>query len=72
MPRPPAPYEFPDPSGRCWLLSLPDEVLAGIFTRLDRCSLTRSFRVCRFTLSVPSFFGLFCVLELVGLTGTVV
>lgn len=47
MPRQPAPYEVPDKEGRCWLLAMPEEVLANVFTRLDRCSLTRCYRVSR-------------------------
>ncbi|GFZ49682.1 hypothetical protein JCM24511_07084 [Saitozyma sp. JCM 24511] len=47
MPRQPAPYEVPDKEGRCWLLAMPEEVLANVFTRLDRCSLTRCYRLCK-------------------------
>jgi hypothetical protein len=45
MPLKVAPYEVPEPNGRAYLLELPDEILTGIFTRLDRVSLTRCYRV---------------------------
>ena len=48
------PYEVPDPKGTCHLLLLPDEILASIFTKLDRVSLTRCHRVCISTLSLPT------------------
>lgn len=41
----PAPYDTPDPSGRCWLVELPEEVLVKVFMGLDRVSLARSMRV---------------------------
>ncbi|KAK8849728.1 hypothetical protein IAR55_005063 [Kwoniella newhampshirensis] len=45
--REPYPYEKPDPDGTCWLLALPDELLERVFTRLDRVSLTRCYRLCK-------------------------
>ncbi|BEJ12414.1 hypothetical protein CspHIS471_0208740 [Cutaneotrichosporon sp. HIS471] len=47
MKRKPMPYETPDPSGRSWLTELPEEVLRGIFLRLDLGDLTRCFRLCK-------------------------
>lgn len=41
------PYETPDPSGRNWFAELPEEVLCGIFLRLDLGDLTRCFRLCK-------------------------
>lgn len=38
-------YETPPSSGTCHLVNLPDQVLASIFTRLDRVSFTRCHRV---------------------------
>jgi hypothetical protein len=39
-----SPYETPCANGRCYMDELPGEVLSRIFLKLDRVSLTRSFR----------------------------
>lgn len=41
------PYEVPDPSGRNWLLELPEEILHIMFLQLDLGDITRCFRVRR-------------------------
>lgn len=39
------PYEVPLADGRCYLAELPSEILTRIFLKLDRASLTKSYRV---------------------------
>ena len=39
------PYEVPLADGRCYLSELPSEILTRIFLKLDRASLTKSYRV---------------------------
>jgi hypothetical protein len=41
------PYEVPLADGRCYLAELPSEILTRIFIKLDRASLTKSYRVRR-------------------------
>lgn len=43
--RPLKPYEYPPKGEACLLMTLPDELLAKVFTRLDRVSLSRCLRV---------------------------
>lgn len=43
--RPIAPYEVPDPQGRCFLMDMPEELLVRVFTDLDRCTVSKCFRV---------------------------
>ncbi|CAK9784540.1 hypothetical protein CC85DRAFT_283040 [Cutaneotrichosporon oleaginosum] len=45
--RRPMPYETPDPSGRNWLVELPEEIRHIIFLQLDLNDITTCYRLCK-------------------------